>query len=108
MLKLVFSQACVAGIVGCGCADVGLSRVSPAELTLAVGQSATLVYSTGGGCRSGNRTTDIVLHEAPTVWHSRDTVVVAVDSLTGCVIGRSAGTAQVYSGGGSAATVHVQ
>ena len=108
MVKVVFALVCVVGSVGCGCADVALNRVAPAELTLAVGQSATLVYSTGGGCRSGNRTTDIELHEAPTVWHSRDTLVVTVDSLTGRVTGRSAGTAQVYAGGGNAATVHVQ
>src|SRR5215831_6928507 len=100
MVKLVMALACVVSIVGCGCAGVALSRVSPAEVTLAVGQSATLVYSTGGGCRSGNRTTDIDLHEAPTVWHSADSLVVAADSLTGRVTGRSPGTAQVYSGGG--------
>jgi hypothetical protein len=108
MLKPVFSLACVAAVTGCGCAGVGLSRVDPAEPTIAVGQSVTLVYSTGGGCRSGDGLTDVNLHATATVWHTTDTLIVALDTLTGRVTGRSPGAAFVYSGEGSSATVHVR
>jgi len=73
----------------------------------AVGRSATLVYSPGRRCRSGAGFTDVDLHEAPTIWHSSDTLVVTVDTLTGRVTGRSPGDVSVYSGGGSSAAVHV-
>ena len=107
MVRHLVALACMASIWGCGCADVAFNRVDPAEPTIAVGQSVTLVYSTGGGCRSADGLTDVDLHEAPTIWHTTDTLVVALDTLSGRVTGRSTGTAFVYSGGGSSATVHV-
>ena len=67
MPRIILVSACTISLVGCGCKDVALNSVSPKELTLVVGQSATLVYSTGGGCRSGNGFTDVDLHEAPTI-----------------------------------------
>ena len=107
MLRGVIVSACALSIIGCGCKDVALNSVAPTELTLAVGQSAMLTYSTGGACRSGDGFTDVDLHEAPTIWRSSDTLVVMVDTLTGRVTGRSPGSASVYSGGGSSAAIHV-
>jgi len=107
MRRLMFLAAGTIGVIGCGCRDVALNRVSPAELMLTIGQSATLAYSTGGGCRSGDGFTSVDLHAAPTIWHSSDTLVVTVDTLTGRVTGRSPGEASVYSGGGSSAAIHV-
>ena len=108
MMKHVLGLSAVVGVVGCGCADVALNRVTPAEQTIGVGQSMTLTYATGGACRSGNGFTEVSLHEGPTVWHTKDTLVIALDTLTGRVTGRTPGDAQVVSGGGSSATVHVQ
>ena len=99
--------ACTLSVVGCGCKGVALNSVAPTEVTLAVGQSAALTYSTGGGCRSGDGFASVDLHEAPTIWHSSDTLVATVDTLTGRVTGRSPGNAFVYSGGGSSAAIHV-
>jgi len=107
MPRIILVSACTISLVGCGCKDVALNSVSPKELTLVVGQSATLAYSTGGGCRAGNGFTDVDLHEAPTIWHSSDTLVATVDTLTGRVTGRSPGDAAVFAGGGSSATIHV-
>lgn len=91
-----------------GCADVALNRVEPSEQTLLVGQSITLTYETGSACRSGDRITDTDLHQSPTVWHTADTLVVALDTLTGRVTGRAPGDATIISGGGSSALIHVQ
>src|SRR5690242_9395470 len=107
MRRMTLLSACTIGVGGCGCKGVALNSVSPPEVTLAVGQSATLSYSTGGACRSGNKFTDVDLHEAPTIWRSSDTLVVTVDSLTGRVTGLRPGDATVYSGGGSSAAIHV-
>src|SRR6476620_11625952 len=107
-MKHLCGLAAVAGVVGCGCSDVALNRITPEEQTIHVGQSTTLTYATGGGCRSGNGFTDVSLHDSPTVWHTRDTLVIALDTLSGRVIGLTAGDAQVFSGGGSSAIVHVR
>lgn len=79
MLRAMIVLACTLSVIGCGCRDVALNSVAPTELTLAVGESATLTYSTGGGCRSGDGFASVDLHEAPTIWHSSDTLVATVD-----------------------------
>jgi len=107
-MKYIVGFVVVLAASGCGCKDFALSRVTPEEQTIGVGESLTLVYSTGGGCEAGNGVTDVSLHASPTVWHTRDTLVVTVDALTGRVIGRAVGDAQVVSGGGSSATIHVR
>jgi hypothetical protein len=106
--SLIGSVVCVALFTGCGCADVALNQVTPNQQTLRVGESVTLTYETGGACMVNNRATDVDLHSVPTVWHTADTLVVAVDSLTGRVTGRAPGAAWVVSGGGSGARIQVQ
>ena len=95
---------------GCGdCAGVGVSRVTPTDATIRVGESVNLLYETGGGCVSNDRVTNIDVHSAPTTWHTTDTLVVRLDSLTGIVTGRTPGTAQVRGGPSlDTVTIHVQ
>lgn len=108
ILPFLGLSLCTGLVAGCACADVALNQVIPPTQTLRVGESVTLQYETGGGCQSGNRTTDIDLHSAATVWHTSDTLVVAVDSISGRVTGRALGDAWVVSGGGSGSRIHVQ
>jgi hypothetical protein len=96
------------GLVSCGCKDVALNRVTPSDQTIHVGQAIVLSYATGGGCRDGGGLTDVSLHDAPTVWHTHDTLVITLDTISGRVLGRMVGDAQVFSGGGSSAAIHVR
>jgi hypothetical protein len=95
-------------IAGCGCKGVGLNRVSPADQTIRVGESVTVEYKTGGGCVNGNHLTDVELDAVATVWHTVDSLVVGLDTLTGRVTARAPGEAWVVSGGGSGARIHVR
>lgn len=75
----------------CGdCAGVGLSRLSPTEQTIHVGESFVATYEEGGSCHEAfapvpNRVT----------WSSAEVTVVAVDSITGQVTGKRVGDALV-------------
>ena len=95
-------------LTGCGCAGVALTRVSPAEQTIHVGESVTLQHETGGGCRSGNHLTDVEVRTTPTVWHTDDTLVVRLDTLTGRVTGLAVGDALILAADFSRATIHVR
>jgi hypothetical protein len=106
-MRFLFTLVIVVGLTGCGCADVGMEQVSPMEQTLKVSQSTTLQYQTGGACRTGDHFTDISLHTASTVWHTSDTLIVVLDTLTGRVTGRAPGDAHVIAGG-TVATIHVR
>jgi hypothetical protein len=98
----------VAGLSGCGCADVGIDRVAPAERTLAVGESVTLVHETGGGCMVNNRLTEVTTRQVTSVWRTSDTAIVALDTLTGRVTGRAPGDAQVTADADVRALIHVR
>lgn len=96
-----YVAACVAplvlGVSGCGgkdCAGIGLTRTTPSEVTIAVSQSVTLQYQEGGYC-FGEAPTEADYRPAPTHWTTGDTVVVALDSITGMVTGRRSGDARV-------------
>lgn len=97
-----------AALTGCGCAGVAFTRVSPAEQTIHVGESVTLQHETGGGCRSGDHLTDVETRTTPTVWHTSDTLVVRLDTLSGRVTGRTVGDAVVLAEDFSRADIHVR
>jgi hypothetical protein len=79
------------GVSGCGdCAGVGLSRLSPTEQTIAVGQSFVASYEEGGSCTN---TFAPVPNRAK--WHTAETSIVEVDSITGRVTGKRVGDALV-------------
>jgi hypothetical protein len=81
----------------------------PTDASIRVGESVTLLYETGGGCVTGNGVSNVEMHSASTTWHTTDTLVVRLDSLTGIVMGRSPGVAQVRGGPGlDIVTIHVQ
>jgi hypothetical protein len=96
------SEIVVALVVGCtvslaGCSELPLActdelgiRFSPQSPTLAVGESvlASLELSTCGGRTRWKPTV---------VWRTDDTTVVAVDSTTGRITGRSVGDAIVMA-----------
>ena len=72
------------------CSGVGLSRLSPTEQTIHVGESFVANYEEGGSCSNTF---------APEVgivrWSSAETTTVVVDSLTGQVTGKHVGDALV-------------
>jgi hypothetical protein len=79
------------GTEACGdCAGVGLTRVSPTEQTIHVGESFLATYEEGGSCNK------IFTPLANGVtWSSAETTIVAVDSLSGQVTGKQIGDALV-------------
>ena len=95
MIPLLALLASV-GAQACGdCAGVGLSRLSPTEQTIQVGQSFVATYEEGGSCHQtfapiANRVT----------WSSAETRVVTVDNLTGQVTGNQVGDALVVPSSG--------
>jgi hypothetical protein len=92
-----FTVLLLFGLTGCGekvCAGLPLSRITPAETTIAVGQRLTPRYQEGGYC-SGDVPTEADYRNVPTHWVTKDTGVVAVDSLTGTVTGRAPGDARL-------------
>jgi hypothetical protein len=95
MTLTVFSS-CLSLLVltGCGCAGVGLDRVRPTDAIIAVGQTITLEYQTGGYCH-GSSPTESDYVTVPTHWTTKDTLIVALDTLTGRVSGRAIGDANV-------------
>ena len=88
--------ALVLSAQGCGdCAGVGVTRLSPSEQTIHVGQSFVANYEEGGSCLNmfapvANRVT----------WSSAETTIVAVDSLTGQITGKRVGDALVVPSSG--------
>ena len=87
MLSLLF------GLTGCGekvCAGLPLSRITPAETTIAVGQGLTPRYQEGGYC-SGDVPTEADYRIVPTRWVTKDTGVVAVGLADRHSNGASAG-----------------
>jgi hypothetical protein len=100
-MRATFSWAlCAAavtfGVQACGdCAGVGLSRLSPTEQTIHVGDTFVATYEEGGSCHEtfapiSNRVT----------WSSAETRIVAVDSLSGRVTGKQVGDALVVPSAG--------
>jgi hypothetical protein len=86
------------GLTACGekdCADLPLSRVTPAETTIAVGQAVTPRYQAGGHCLS-DVPTEADYRNVVTQWATKDAEVVALDSLTGTVTGRASGDARLW------------
>jgi hypothetical protein len=87
-------------LTGCAyetvCAGVGLERVTPIEPTIAVGASFTARYEEGGTCTPGH-VTAADYHAVPLTWRTPDTLVVAVDAVTGRVTGKAVGDARISS-----------
>jgi len=79
------------GTEACGdCAGVGLTRVTPTEQTIHVGESFVATYEEGGSC---NKIFTPVANGV--TWSSAETTIVAVDSLSGQVTGKQIGDALV-------------
>jgi Bacterial Ig-like domain (group 2) len=100
-VKLSSLRLLVASLLGlssqaCGdCAGVGLSRLTPTEQTIHVGEAFVATYEEGGSCSNAfapvpNRVT----------WASAETTIVVVDSLTGRVTGKRLGDALVVPSSG--------
>lgn len=80
-----------ASVQACGdCAGVGLSRLSPTEKTIQVGESFVATYELGGSCSNG-----FAPSKTGVRWSSAEVAIVAVDSLTGQVTGKHYGDALV-------------
>lgn len=72
-----------------GCPAVLVTRVVPGDTTIGVGQSFTARYQTRD---CNGRWNDQVVH-----WTTSDSLVIALDTLTGKVTGRSVGDAVITS-----------
>ena len=96
LLSVLAVAALCAGLSGCNTPTVCPSdlrlHVSPAERTIAVGESFTATAE-ALGCGGTRR-----LSEA-WVWRVADTAVVRVDSLSGRITGRAPGSAFVEAHG---------
>jgi hypothetical protein len=69
-------------------ATIGVGGVNPSVATIRVGQRVTLRHEHGFSCGSP-------LAPGATSWHTADTLIVYLDTLSGDVTGRSPGTAHV-------------
>jgi hypothetical protein len=98
-MSFVSRMVVILGAVGtqaCGdCAGVGLSRLSPTEQTIHVGESFVALYEEGGSC---HETFAPVPNRVS--WSSAETRIVSVDSLTGKVTGKQIGDALVVPSAG--------
>ena len=106
-----FLCATLLGATGCAsdCAGVGLSRVLPADITIAVGQGYFVKYQTGGTCEPYRPPQDENYKDTAAIWYTPDTLVVRVDSTTGLVTGRAIGDAKVViRSAGLTVLVHVR
>ena len=74
-----------------------LQRVTPTNATIAVGQTVTLKYQSGGYCAGETPTEADYGPVVSTSWKTADTSVVFLDSLAGVVTGRAAGDAQIVA-----------
>jgi len=96
--KLVCGAGLLA-LTACGdkvCAGIGLDRVVPTNATIAVGESVTPQYQTGGYCY-GTAPTDADYHNADAGrWSTTDSTVVLLDQTTGKATGRRPGTAEIW------------
>lgn len=74
------------------CAGVGLARLSPVDTTIGVGATFAVHYQEGGTCSDESHAK---YYDVPIVWHTADTAIVRLDSLSGRVTGRAIGDAHL-------------
>ena len=101
---LPFAVALLAVAGGCGqaCNTVESLRLTPAEVTIAVGQHTKSLLESGGPCSDGYAA-------VKTHWSTVDTAIVTLDSVSGEVVGRAIGDARVLTAYASIPfTVHVR
>ena len=84
---LIVSSLVALSATACDCFTL-IVRINPPATTIRVGQSTKLRHEHGVGCGSP-------LSPVVTSWHTADTFVVRLDTLSGMVTGRSPGTAHV-------------
>ena len=96
--RLAVLAAIGIGLAACGnhvCADVGgTTFVTPSDTTIPIGGIATMKSLARAGYCVGDGPPPAPQLRA-TRWHSSDTIVVALDSMTGRVVGRAVGNAMI-------------
>jgi hypothetical protein len=85
---LIVSSLVALSATACGDCFTLIVRINPPATTIRVGQSFNLRHEDSVGCGSP-------LSPGVTSWHTVDTLVVRLDTLSGMVMGRSPGTAHV-------------
>jgi hypothetical protein len=84
---LIVSSLIALSATACDCFTL-IVRINPPATSIRVGQTTTLHHDDGLACRSP-------LSPSVTSWHTVDTLIVRLDTMSGMVTGRSPGTAHV-------------